>query len=358
MKLWVSSFAAGFALAMLVFGVPRGDVRALAAVDPPPTALRADVFARVARTREASVVFLHTVTEPGHRAAEPALDAPFTLAGPAEDVIEGLGSGVVIDAGGLIVTNAHVVSGVHAIHVRMSDGEDVVARLVGADADTDVALLQAREPRQLGAAPLGDSDRVNVGDIAVAIGNPLGLHHTVTTGVISAKARGLDDSGMEFLQTDAAINPGSSGGPLFDLGGNVIGLTTAILSRFGDNAGLNFAIPINSVRALLPQLRTGAVSHSWLGVAARPLTPAAARARDIQGGVLITGLHPQGPAARAGLRAGDVLLGTRGPEALSPRQIQQHVRHAAPGTTLSLRVWRDGRELTVPVVLEAPPSLD
>ena len=348
---WIPTFSAGFALAALVLWLPDNQSPATAAQPAPAPVLRTDTFARVARDREGSVVFLHTVT--GARQS-PSPGQPALI----EPIQEGLGSGVVIDAAGLILTNAHVVAGADAVHVRTAAGEDLDAKVVGTDPETDVALVRAADARALRPAPLGDSDKVRVGDLVVAIGNPLGLHHTVTTGVISAKARGLDDSGVEFLQTDAAVNPGSSGGPLLNLNGEVVGLMTAILSKYGENVGLNFAIPINAVKAILPQLRAGSVIHGWIGVATRSLTPTGARALGITGGgLLVTDLHAEGPALRAGLRLGDVLVGVGSAPAIAPaREIHRRVRDSAPGQTLVLRVWRSGQQLSVPVVLQARPS--
>lgn len=348
---WSPSFAAGFAFAAFLFWLPATQPPASAAQPALAPVLRTDTFARVASIRERSVVFLHTVTG----TAPPASRDPLTL---IESVVqEGLGSGVVIDATGLILTNAHVVEGADAVHVRTTEGEDIDAQVVGTDPDTDVALLRATDARALQPAPLGDSDTLRVGDLVVAIGNPLGLHHTVTTGVISAKARGLGDSGVEFLQTDAAVNPGSSGGPILNLSGEVVGLTTVILSKHGANVGLNFAIPINAIKAILPQLRTGSVVHGWLGVATRSLNPSGARAIGIAGGgLVVTDLRPEGPAFRAGVHIGDVLVGVGEPPATAPpRDIHRQVRESAPGQTLVLRVWRKGQQLSVPVVIQARP---
>ncbi len=343
----LSAFGAGIVLGGAILSMPaRQQASALAPV------VRRDTFARVARERERSVVFLHTLTGGGATAAgPPQILRPEIL----QPVREGLGSGVVIDLAGLILTNAHVIEKADLIHVRTRDGEDLEATVVGADPDNDLALVRVSDPRGLQPAPLGDSDKVSVGDMVVAIGNPLGLHHTVTTGIISAKARGLDDSGLEFLQTDAAINPGSSGGPLLDLNGAVVGITTAILSKAGENVGLNFAIPINTAKAILPQLRTGAVAHGWMGLATASLTRTGARAVGAESGLVVTDLDPQGPAARAGLRAGDVLLGIAGRPPVPAREIHQRVRNASPGTTLILRVWRDRRSLEIPVVVGTMP---
>ena len=317
--------------------------------------LRTDTIARVARERRQSVVFLHTVTQ-----ASPKQGPPSGLSIPPSPWIlkpiqEGLGSGVVIDATGLILTNAHVIEAADAIHVRTPNGDDGEAIAVGSDPDSDLALVRVRNLAGLQAAPLGDSDRVNVGDWVVAIGSPFGLHHTVTTGIISAKARGMDDSGLEFLQTDAAINPGSSGGALFDLKGALIGITTAILSEAGGNIGLNFAIPINSVREVLPQLRLGNVSHGWLGISTASLTRTGARALGVESGLVVIAVAPASPAATAGMRPGDVVLGMAGESPAGPKDVHRRLRNTSPGTKVMLRVWRDQMQIEMSVEVGTRP---
>ncbi len=239
MTAWLDSGGTGRFFGGAVAGLTIGllsaaGFRAIAAPPPLAPVLREDSISRVARQRTASVVFLHTVSANN----------------PAE---EGSGSGVVIDVDGLILTNAHVIEGSGVVHVRAADGAAVETTAVGADADLDLTLLRPMRPLNLPVAPLGDSDALSVGDIVIAIGNPLGLHHTVTSGIISAKARSIGTP-VPFLQTDTAMNPGSSGGALFDLRGRLVGITTGILSERGQNVGLNVAIPINVVRAALPRL--------------------------------------------------------------------------------------------------------
>jgi serine protease Do len=271
---------------------------------------------------------------------------------------QGLGSGVVIDAEGFILTNAHVIEGAAAIHVRTEDGDDIDAAVVGRDPDTDLALLKAADSSGLRPAPLGDSDRAQPGEWVVAIGSPFGLHHTVTTGILSAKARG-DGSGLDFLQTDAAVNPGNSGGPLFDLNGNVIGIAVGILSERGQNIGLNFAIPINTVKEVLPQLRRGTVVHGSLGIDTRTLTRAAARLLGIDApeALLVTAVDPEGPAARAGIEAGDALLGLAAPRTATARELRREVWRTSPGTPVRIRAWRRGVASEVPVVVGQSPGV-
>jgi serine protease Do len=320
------------------------------APSPAGKVLRRDDIARVAREQKNAVVSLHTLRGGPGSQTNPRLWV--------EPVEEGLGSGVVIDASGLILTNAHIVDGANAIHVRTPDGDDVDAEVVGRDPEDDLALVRAAGVSARPAV-LGDSDRVEVGEWVVAIGNPLGLHHTVTAGIISAKARGIDDSGLEFLQTDAAINPGNSGGPLFDLDGKVVGITTAIVSTRGGNVGLNFAIPIDTVKAVLPQLRTGRVVHGWLGVVSLAMNATGARRFGLRApsdGLYVQEVAPGGPADRAGLRPGDVLLGMVAGTPVSARDLHTKLRQLAPGTRVTLRVLRDDQRIELPAVIGTSPS--
>lgn len=315
--------------------------------------MQTNAVARVARDRERSVVLLHATAEPAANES-PASRGWFVP--PIRDV---LGSGIVIDDHGLILTNAHVVESAGQIHVRRPDGEDVNTALVGADQVSDLALVRVSDATGLVPAPLGDSDQIDVGSFVVAIGGPLGLHHTVTAGVLSAKARGLDESEREFLQTDAAINPGSSGGPLFDLSGRVIGVTTVIVSGTGGSVGLNFAIPINTVKELLPALRTNSVTHRWLGIETAPLSLRGAREFGLarpDDGLLILTVEPTGPAAHGGVEPSDVLLGMAGSPPVRAPDISRRIRTIAPGTTVRLQVLRDGTRLELPIVLGTRPA--
>ena len=313
--------------------------------------MRTDAVSRVARDRARSVVLLHSIV----RGAPTAQDRDRYV----QPVLESLGSGIVIDNQGLILTNAHVIETKDEVHVRRPDGEDVDTTLVGIDPETDLALVRVSDATGLAPAPLGDSDRIDVGSFVVAIGGPLGLHHTVTAGVLSAKARGLDRSGMEFLQTDAAVNPGSSGGPLLDLSGRVIGVITAILSGGGENVGLNFAIPINTVKELLPALRENKVAHGSLGITTVGLTGTGAKAFGLaraDDGLLINAVEPDGPAAQAGVQPLDVLLGLAGNPASTAADAYRHLRNMSPGTRVPLRILRDGRRIELPVTLGTRPQ--
>jgi serine protease Do len=263
-----------------------------------------------------------------------------------------LGSGFVVDGRGLVVTNAHVVAGAEELKVVLADRRTVTARLVGADAASDVALLRLDETRGLLALPLGDSDRLRVGDAVIAIGNPFGLGTTVTAGIVSAKDRHIGEGAYDdLIQTDAPINPGSSGGPLFDENGAVVGISSAMLEG---GRGIGFAIPINSARAVLEQLRKhGRVVRGWIGVEVQDVTPELAplfRATALHG-ALVAQVAPDGPAAQAGLRTGDVLLAWGGQPLESSSRLVRRVAEAPPGTRAPVRFLRDGAtrtaELTV-----------
>lgn len=321
-----------------------------AAPDAPRPIVRTDAVSRVARDRARSVVLLHTIARSG------SVQEP--LGWYLRPTIEALGSGIVIDPEGLILTNAHVIEGAAEIHVRRPDGEDVEVTLVGSDPESDLALVRVSDATGLEAAPLGDSDRIEVGSFVIAIGSPLGFHHTVTAGVLSAKARDLDNAGVEFLQTDAAVNAGSSGGPLLDLSGRVVGVITAIVSERGENIGLNFAIPINRVKDELPALRTNSVKHAWLGVQLAGLSSAGAEALGLgrpRDALVVTAVASTGPAARAGVRPADVLVGMAGDPPVRASEVQRRIRTMAPGTSVRLRILRDGENIDLPVVLGTRP---
>lgn len=308
--------------------------------------MHADAVSRVARERARSVVLLHSIAR-----RDPTAEPYEWFTAP---ISEGLGSGIVIDSGGLILTNAHVIERATNLHVRRPDGMDVPTTVVGTDRDSDLAIVRVSDATGLVPAPLGDSDRLEVGSFVVAIGSPLGFHHTVTAGVLSAKSRGFDNQGVEFLQTDAAINPGNSGGPLLDLSGRVIGVNTAIVSEGGQNIGLNFAIPINTVKQELEALRTNTVTHAWLGLMLARLSAMGAEALGLantEAGLMVTAVESTGPAALAGVRPSDVLLGMVADPPIRAADVQRRIRTMTPGATVRLIVLRDGEQIEMPVVL-------
>ena len=271
-------------------------------------------FADLAESVSRSVVNIQT-SKTVTGAAMPRAFEEFFFGGPfggkmPERTVPSLGSGFVISASGYIVTNNHVIEEVDSIEVAFSDGTTVEAEIVGRDPKTDIALIRVETDKDLFALPLGDSDAVRPGDWVVAIGNPFGLEHTVTAGIVSAKHRRNITQGSydDFIQTDAAINPGNSGGPLINLSGEVIGMNTAINPRANT---IGFAVPINMAKAILPQLRSaGHVTRGWLGVVIQRITPELSEALELEdeSGALVSKVMPDGPAAEAGMERGDVIV--------------------------------------------------
>ena len=267
------------------------------------------------------------------------------------------GSGVIVDAGqGYVLTNAHVVANATSITVTTKDNRRLSAKLIGRDTETDVAVLKI-DTGKLTAVPLGDSDKLQVGDFVVAIGNPFGLGQTVTSGIISALGRsGLGIEGYEdFIQTDASINPGNSGGPLVDLRGNLIGINTAILAPGGGNIGIGFAVPINMARRVMDQLtHYGEVKRGRIGVAFQDLTPdlaqAMSTARDT--GAVIAKVEPGSPADRAGIKTGDLVVAANGVAVHSATQLRNVIGLTRIGDEVNLTLDRGGSERTARVKVE------
>ena len=279
------------------------------------------------------------------------------LQGPGKQ--SGLGSGFVVDAEGHIVTNNHVVEGADDIRVRLFDGREFEAEVAGRDASTDLAVLTLRDPKDLPAPlELVDDAQVEVGDWVLAIGSPFGLSRTVSSGIVSATGRGnVGVTDYEnFIQTDAAVNPGNSGGPLVDLNGRVVGVNTAIASRTGGNHGVAFAVPSPLAAKIVTQLiETGSVTRAQLGIMISDASPelASSFGYEKRRAVLVQDLVDDSPAARAGLRSGDIILALDGKSVESVAQFRGDVAHRKPGEKVELRVWRDGKEETLSVVLEA-----
>jgi serine protease Do len=271
----------------------------------------------------------------------------------------GAGTGFLIDAAGFILTNHHVIDGADRIMVRLTDGRNLRAERVGSDPDTDIALIKVDSPRPLPFAPLGNSDTLRVGEWVVAIGNPLAYEHTVTVGVVSFIGRKLFDSSLDrYIQTDAAINFGNSGGPLINARGEVIGINSAISSRA---ANIGFAVPINQASAVLPQLRdTGRVSRGYIGVALRDVDPDLQRSLKLKSshGALVQDVTPGSPGARAGIRTYDLIVAVDGRPVDGNDQLIQLIAQRQPGTTATLQVLRDGRAMTLPIKLAERPQRD
>jgi serine protease Do len=278
----------------------------------------------------------------------------------------GLGSGVIVDPSGYILTNNHVVEKATTVKVTLLDKREFTAKVVGADPQTDVAVVKI-DAGNLQALPLGNSDSARVGDLCFAIGNPFGYDHTVTMGIVSAKGRSLEGMGhiQNFIQTDAAINPGNSGGALINARGQLIGMNTAIItggSSFGGeagNIGIGFAVPVNLARTVMDQLiKSGKVSRGYIGVSLQSLTPEVAQGFGLKDthGAVVADVTPGGPGEKAGLKQGDVITGINGAKIQDSNELTLAVTQHAPGDTVKLDVFRNGQQTTVDVTLGQRPS--
>jgi Do/DeqQ family serine protease len=303
-----------------------------------------------------------TIRERG--AQNPLLDDPFFRrffdvppdTGPRARPFQSAGSGVIFDArAGYIVTNAHVVENASEITVTLQDGRDLKAEIIGSDTPSDVAVLRVKTDG-LTQIPLGDSARVEVGDFVVAIGNPFGLQHTVTSGIISGLSRsGINPDGYEdFIQTDASINPGNSGGALVNLRGELIGINTAILSRSGGNIGIGFAIPVNMARSVMEQLiHFGSVKRGQLGVSMYTVTPDIAHSLGLPSvvGALVSQVVDGSPADRAGIRTGDVITAVNGQPVKSNSELRNTIGLLRVGDKVEIGLLRDGKPVRVTAVI-------
>jgi serine protease Do/serine protease DegQ len=361
------------ATASLVAAQPKA--RSAPAVRPSPPAVRIDVSPLEAGTEPARLRSYADVIEPAQKAVvsvystrivreqmaiNPLFRQYFGDLPERESRQEGLGSGVIVSPDGYILTNNHVIEGADELKVTLADDRDFPARIVGTDPKTDVAVLKI-EAEGLPVLTLADSDRVRVGDIAFAVGNPLGVGQTVTMGIVSAKGRsrlGLLErvSGYEdFIQTDAAINMGNSGGALIDARGRLIGVNSAIISPSRGNIGIGFAIPVNLARFIMNSLvETGAVARGYLGVTSDTLTAELAEqlglARGTRG-VIITEIDAASPAEAAGLRRADVIIALNGQNVLTWEDLRVLVAQSLPDSKVGLKVLRDGKARTVEVEL-------
>jgi Do/DeqQ family serine protease len=286
----------------------------------------------------------------------------FGVPGDRPRTARSLGSGVIVDPSGLIVTNGHVIEGADEVKISLHDKREFDATVVLKDPRTDLAILRIKADERLPALEFSDSDALAVGDVVLAIGNPFGVGQTVTHGIVSALARtqvGITDYQF-FIQTDAAINPGNSGGALVDLTGKLVGINTAIYSRSGGSQGVGFAIPSNMVRVVAASARNGgqAVKRPWLGARLQPLTSDIAESLSLRRpvGALVASIVPDGPAARAGIRAGDVILSVDGQEVDDPNAFDYRFATRALGGTAKLGVSRAGREQAVTIALQTAPE--
>ena len=264
-----------------------------------------------------------------------------------------LGSGFIVDRSGLILTNNHVVENADKILVKLSDKREFEAKVVGRDQRTDIAVIKIDDTGKLPAVSLGNSENLEVGEWVLAIGNPFGLEHSVTSGIVSAKGRNIGAGPYDnFIQTDASINPGNSGGPLINLDGQVVGINSAIFSRGGGNIGIGFAIPINLVKELLPQLKAkGKVTRGWLGVVIQRVTPAIAESlgMDDAEGALVANVSKGAPAERGGIRVGDVILEFNGRKVKESSDLPIIVARAPVGKEVPVKVMREQKETLLSV---------
>ncbi len=286
--------------------------------------------------------------------------------GPApEQKRQGLGSGMIVDAEkGYILTNNHVVADADEIKVTLADGRSFDAKVVGTDTHTDVGVVQIKNPpKDLAAVKLGDSDSIDIGDWAIAVGNPFGLNQTVTVGIISAKGRANVNvvDYEDFIQTDAAINPGNSGGPLLNVNGEVIGVNTAIFSRSGGYQGIGFSIPSNMAKIVMEKLISGGkIERGFLGVYLQDISDQLAKNFGLSGteGALVSQVMPDAPAAKAGLKDGDVIVTYDGKKVVAAAELRSWVAFTAVGKTVDLGVIRDGKEITLKLTIGARPDTE
>jgi Do/DeqQ family serine protease len=284
---------------------------------------------------------------------------PFGL--PRQRVENSLGSGVILDPAGFIVTNRHVIKDADEVVVQLADRRQFEAKIVLSDAHADLAVLKIDAKGQaLPVLPMGDSDKLEVGDLVLAIGNPFGVGQTVTSGIVSGLARSIGAHDFRsFIQTDAAINPGNSGGALVDLDGRLVGINTAIFSQSGGSVGIGFAIPVNLVRGELDAAKHGTkVTRPWLGASGQGVTPALAANLGLPRpeGVLVKDVAKDSPAAEAGLRVGDVVLAVNGHAVEDPDNLRFRIATLALGAPAHLTLWRAGRRLDVTTTVVAPPE--
>jgi Do/DeqQ family serine protease len=270
-----------------------------------------------------------------------------------------LGSGVIVSSKGYILTNHHVVEAADEIEVALVDGKKLKARAVGSDPETDLAVLQV-EGGSLPAISFGDADSLRVGDVVLAIGNPFTVGQTVTMGIVSALGRKIGLNTFEnFIQTDAAINPGNSGGALIDTAGNLVGINTAIYSRSGGSLGIGFAIPASSAKQVMEQIiETGSVTRGWIGVEAQEITPEIADSFRLSStnGVLIAGVLRGGPAEKAGLKPGDILVEIEGKSVKDPNSMLNLVAALVPGKPAAIHLKRDNKDVEVQVAVGKRPT--
>jgi Do/DeqQ family serine protease len=332
---------------------------------PLPTAVRIGSYNEAVQRAAPSVVNIFTSKEirsPRH----PLLNDPIFRRFFGEQLPDeaqrasSLGSGVIVSSSGLVLTNHHVVEAADEIEVALADGKKLLAKVVGNDPDTDLAVLRVTSDN-LPAISFGSSETLRVGDVVLAIGNPFGVGQTVTGGIVSALGRtGLGINTFEnFIQTDAAINPGNSGGALIDAGGNLVGINTAIFSRSGGSMGIGFAIPVSTAKMVVEQIvKSGGVTRGWIGVEVQEITPALADSFKLGGqrGALIAGVLRGGPADKAGIKPGDVLTEVEGKAVADPTAMLNLIAALAPGSSAKMKLKRQGQDVDATISVGRRPK--
>jgi serine protease Do len=346
---------AGFGLASFLDPISAPVAQTTGLVQGAPSS-----FSPLAKQASPSVVNISTVKVVKGRGQMPMPFAPndpfrdffdrfFKDQMPKDFKQQSLGTGFIIDKDGFILTNNHVVEKADEIKVKFSDEKEMIAKVIGRDPKTDIALIKVESDKSFTPLPMGDSDKLDVGEWVVAIGNPFGLGNTVTAGIVSAKYRHLGAGSYDnFIQTDASINPGNSGGPLLNTSGEVIGINTAIFSQSGGSIGIGFAIPINMAKDLLPQLKKGKVVRGWLGVMIQKITPDLKEKLDLKDdkGALVADVSAGGPAAKAGIQRGDVIVAFDGKPVKDSTDLPYMVGSTAVGKSVAVDLLRKGQKKT------------
>ncbi len=331
---------------------------------PLPAVAAGGSFNAAVQRAQPSVVNIFTskeVQSPRH----PLLNDPlfrrfFGEQPPEEQRASSLGSGVIVSNTGYVLTNHHVVEAADEIEVALQDGKKLLAKVVGNDPETDLAVLRV-DAENLPAITFGSSDALKVGDVVLAIGNPFGVGQTVTSGIVSALGRtGLGINTFEnFIQTDAAINPGNSGGALVDAGGNLVGINTAIFSRSGGSMGIGFAIPVSTAKMVLEQIvKSGSVTRGWIGVEVQEITPPVAESFHLGStrGALIAGVLRGGPADKAGIQPGDIMLEVEGKPVVDPTSMLNLIAALPPGSSARMKLRRQERDIEAEISVGRRPK--
>jgi Do/DeqQ family serine protease len=344
---------------------PLAVVQQAPTTGPLPAVSAGGSFNAAVQRAQPSVVNIFTSKEiqsPRHPLLNDPLFRRFFGEQPPDDAsrASSLGSGVIVSNTGYVLTNHHVVEAADEIEVALHDGKKLLAKVVGNDPETDLAVLRV-DAENLPAITFGSSDALKVGDVVLAIGNPFGVGQTVTGGIVSALGRtGLGINTFEnFIQTDAAINPGNSGGALVDAGGNLVGINTAIFSRSGGSMGIGFAIPVSTARMVLEQIvRSGSVTRGWIGVEVQEITPPVAESFRLEStrGALIAGVLRGGPADKAGIKPGDVLLEVEGKPVSDPTSMLNLIAALPPGGSARMRIRRQGRDVDAEITVGRRPK--